>query len=249
MPMSVSIPVNFSPDTGTPNPQTATLNFGSYGSINLIGDVIQISSAAYNALCVMDSGWRDYKSLSAETVYVYTKATREAPGGYTYNPSTGEFTANNNGDYIKETKTVYVNADGLTYESALTTTDMFFYRENKADSIVKAFVKIAPTTASMKVSYAGNGNFIFTDEQEYSLGDENYLTEEETGSWDNLTGAYTEVRIDGTKKYHLAYMNVEQPTSESIRFRVEAVQEDDLFEIYAIELEGSGYISEGGDNG
>lgn len=250
IPSHILLTVTFAPTTDDPQVKTGTLSDDEdvLTKLSLIGTVSITEEAAdvFVQLCLLDkfNGFKDFKTKSkaSSQFYIFTKV--ESGGAYTYDNNTATFTASANGEYSRSLATAYSCDSNTAFVADATTSDLFFYRDSKSDSIVEAWIKIAPTCGSMKISYAGNGNYEFQPEQEYGLEDKFYLTEAETGSFDNTT-----IRVDGSKKYHSCFMNIHQPIGDSIRFKVVAVEENDKFEIYSIELANAGYLVDGGDNG
>jgi len=199
----------------------------------------------HNYLLIDNEKYKDeysYKGVLTAPFYVYEL---DNAGAYYFDANNQTFSTSGSGSkYSRKAVNMQVMTSDVAIQAALASSDVVFYREKSLLAGTEFYIKMNPTMNPCKITYAGNGNYVFQDPLAVrTMNGDQYITVGETCSFSNNV-----VRLDGSRRYFIARFNIQQPVGASIRFKavVDTVAVD-KFEILAVEVVDPGRIfDEGG---
>ena len=148
--------------------------------------------------------------------------------------------------YKQKTVNYELLSSDVAIQAYLVTNDVVFLRERSQDAALQSFIKMAPTLNPIGLTYAGNGNYVFQEPvQTRIVGGAGYIQRGETCSFENDA-----VRLDGSERYCVVQINMQQPVGNSVKYKVllDSESVSDKLEILAIEIVQSGFVFDDGGN-
>jgi len=230
------------------------ISYGSSAPSLVLTRVYGISIAAVSedpeeyGVVRLGVGHRDFQKTGviSESVTIYTKKN-DGTGDHIYNPDTGEFISDSNGDYLSSGAIMQnLQSQAEDFEAYFDTVNILFepkrFDDTITDTNIKLFIKAAVSMARIEISYTSDGNYSFDSNKEYGeLGEDI-----ETADFDNSPVYYI-----GTKQVEIKEVITDQREARSIKLRVFArmVDDDDVtpriddFKVFSINILSEGLIT------
>ena len=156
--------------------------------------------------------------------------------GYSYDGNLGAFVADAVAPtHAKMYSPIFLHAGGEEFEAYGETQNIQFIPEKFTSNVISAFLKVGISVGRYLFRWITRSNYRFQDQ--YHPWDMGEL--EETGSFDATT-----IRMNGNRKYKLNNVATQVPTSDCVRFRIDAIPRGGKWRVFDIELKSSGVVSE-----